>query len=134
MKPLPYDLELMELVKALRERSGFKHINLADSIGVERSTYSRMERGELSFSPGQFKIMCHELKTNHHQLYFLVDSKYDKEFYNTTLSTILIKTIKMLEGKNENINFSEQELFFVINLIKNKYKEMWLNQPHLRYP
>jgi len=132
MKPLAYDIELIELVKALRERNGFKHVNLADAIGVDRSTYSRMECGELGFTPGQFKIMANALKTNQYQLYFLVDSKGDKQFYNTTLSTILIKTIKMLEGKANEIEFSEEELFFVINLIKKKYEEMWLNSPDLR--
>lgn len=133
MKPLLYDLELMKLIKALRERSGFKHINLSDAIGVDRSTYSRMESGELCFTPGQFKIMAHTLETNQYQLYFLVDSKGDKQFFNTTLSTILIKTIKMLEGKDAAIEFSEAELMFVINLIKKKYEEMWMQSPNLRY-
>jgi transcriptional regulator with XRE-family HTH domain len=132
MKPLPYDIELIELVKTLRERYGYKHINMAEALDIDRSTYSRFESGDLAFSPGQLKIMAKELRTNHHQLQFLVDSKGEREFFNTTFSTILISTIKMIEGKNEAINFSEAELHFVISVIKNKYEEMWREQPLLR--
>ena len=133
MKPLDYDLKLIELVKVLRERNGFKHINLADPLGIDRTTYGRMENGELGFTPGQLKVMAHELKTNHYQLQLLVDSKGDNEFYNTTLSTILIKSIKMIECKGGQIEFSEEELNFIISLIKKKYEEMWLIQPSLRW-
>jgi transcriptional regulator with XRE-family HTH domain len=134
MKPLPYDLELISLVKTLRERNGFKHINMAEALGINRTTYGRLEEGKLRFSPGQLKIMANELRTNHYQLQLLVDSKGERQFYNTTFSTILINAIKMIEGKNEMINFSEAELHFVISTIKNKYEEMWRDQPLLRFP
>lgn len=132
MKPLAYDLQLIELVKVLRERNRFKHINLSGPLGIDRTTYGRMENGELGFTPGQLKIMAHELKTNHYQLQLLVDSKGEKQFYNTTLSTLLIKSIKMIEGTAEHIEFSEEELNFIISLIKKKYEEMRLIQPDLR--
>lgn len=133
MKPLDYDLRLISLIKTLRERNGFKHINLSEPIGVDRTTYGRMENGELAFSPGQLKIMAHELHTNHLQLLILADSKYDEHFYNTTFSTILIKAIKMAEGRDEQIHFSEAELNFVIAHIKRKFEEMWDRTPSLRY-
>lgn len=133
MKPLDYDLKLIALIKTLRERNGFKHINLADPIGVDRTTYGRMENGELAFSPGRLKIMAHELQTNHLQLLILTDSKSDTQFYNTTFSTILIKAIKLAEGRDEPIQFSEAELNFVIAHIKRKYHEMWKAKHSLRY-
>ncbi len=133
MKPLDYDLKLISLIKTLRERNGFKHVNLAHPLGVDRTTYGRMENGELAFTPGQLQIMAHELQTNHLQLLILTDSKYDPQFYNTTFSTILIKVIKMAEGRDEPIQFSEAELSFVIAHLKRKYEEMWLAQPSLRY-
>jgi hypothetical protein len=133
MKQYEYDLKLIKLVKALRERNGFKHINLSEPLGISRTTYGRIENSELSFTPAQFKIMAHELNTNHIQLLSLADSDVSEYFHNTTLSTLLIKTLKMLEGKNDKIDFSEAELYFVIDLIKKKYEEMWLEKPSLRY-
>ena len=128
-----YDLELIQMIKTLRMRSGFKHINLADSLGISRSTYSRIENGETVFTPAQLKIMAHELQTNHIQLLLVNDANGDNKFHNTTLSTILIKTIKMAEGDFEKIDFSEAELYFVIDLIKKQYEKMWLETPQLRY-
>lgn len=133
MKPTDYDLQLIELIKSLRTREGFKLVNLSDSLGIDRSTYGRIEKGKLGFTTGQLKILARELKTNHYQLQFLVDSKCENQFYNTTFSTLLIKALKMIEGNEEQINFSEAELYYVISILKSKYEEMWSKEPDLRY-
>jgi transcriptional regulator with XRE-family HTH domain len=132
METLYYDLKLSALIKTLRQRNGFKHLNLADAIGVNRSTYGRMENGESVFTPGQVKILASELQTNHLQLYVLADENLDEQFHNTSFSTILIKTIKLAEGRDERIEFSEAELNFVIEHLKKKYQQKWSEDPSLR--
>lgn len=134
MKQLQYDKELMKLVAQLRERTGYKHVNLSNCIGVDRSTYGRMEHGDLGFTPGQLRIMAQSLKTSHYQLMALVDSKFENKIYSNKLPSILIKALKMIEGQDEEINFSEAELQFVISVLKKKYEEMWSENPYLRYP
>lgn len=133
MKQLPYDKELMKLITQLRERTGYKHVNLSNDLGIDRSTYSRMEHGDLGFTPGQLKIMAHSMKTSHYQLMALVDSKFEGDFYSSTFSTILIKALKMIEGQDEKICFSQEELRFVISVIQKKYEDMWAENPSLRF-
>jgi DNA-binding XRE family transcriptional regulator len=133
MKQLEYDKELMKLVTELRERTGFKHINLSNCLGIDRTTYGRMEHGDLGFTPGQFRIMAQSLKTNHFQLMALVETKFEDKFFNTTFSSLLIKALKMIQGDEEEISFSASELQFVIKVLQNKYLEVWSEKPNLRY-
>lgn len=133
MKQLPYDKELMKLVCQLRERGGFKHINLSNCLNIDRTTYGRMESGDLGFTPGQLMIMAQSLKTSHYQLMALVDTKLEYKFLNTSFSTLLIKALKMIEGKDEEISFNEDELQFIISVLHKKYLEVWSENPNLRY-
>jgi transcriptional regulator with XRE-family HTH domain len=132
MKLLDYDLKLSALIKTLRQRNGFKHLNLAHAIGVNRSTYGRMENGESVFTPGQLKILANELQTNHLQLYVLADAKLNEPFHDTSFSTMLIKVIRIAEGRDDGVEFSEAELNFVINHLQKRYAQKWLENPSLR--
>lgn len=133
MKPNQYDVQLMKVVKTLREREGFKLINLANPLGIDRSTYGRIEKGELGFTPGQLKIMAHQLKTNHYQLQLLVDTKDEKQGSNTSLSAMLIKLLKLIDDQNTALDFNEDELHYVISILTKKYEDMQKEEPSLHY-
>jgi transcriptional regulator with XRE-family HTH domain len=124
MKPLEYDLKIIKIIKALRAPAILKQINLAHALDIDQSSYSRIERGDLAMTPGQLKIVANLLQTSHFQVLALADSTDNKEFKSTSLSEILIKTTLMLEGKTNDLNFTEDEMEFVISKIREKYAEM----------
>lgn len=124
MKHLDYDLQVMQIVKALREQQCLKHNNLALPLKINRTTYSRIEKGEIAFTPGQLRIMAKELNTNHFHILSCADAFDDYGFNATSFLEVLIKFILMSEGKGTDVNFTNDELDFIISKIKEKYAQV----------
>ncbi|WP_317899531.1 helix-turn-helix domain-containing protein [Aurantibacillus circumpalustris] len=124
MKPQEYDLRIVKVIKALRGTSFIKQINLANALNIDQSTYSRIEKGELSFSPGQLKIVAQALQTSHFQILTLADCDNIIDFNTTSYTQTLIKFILMITEKRQDLNFTMEELDFLISKIKEKQSEM----------
>ena len=129
MKPLNYDLKVVDIIKALRQSNNIKQMNFACDLNIDQSTYCRVEKGELALSSAQVKIAAHICKTNHIQVLTLADSECDKEnFLGTSFSELLIRFTLMYEGKGSHVNFTEEEMEFVISMIRKKYKEIFIDK------
>jgi transcriptional regulator with XRE-family HTH domain len=123
MKPLEYDYKVIRTVKALRELRQIKQLVLADALGLERSTYSRIENGELPITFGQLKIIAKELNTSVFQIMAIADADDDIDFNLTSLSDILVRFVLMSDTKGPRVTFAEEELEFIITKIKGFYSK-----------
>lgn len=75
MKPTDFDLKIIKIVKHLRILNRVGQKNIAYELKINQSTYSRIEKGETSFSHGQLKIIAILLKTNHLQIIHSAESE-----------------------------------------------------------
>jgi transcriptional regulator with XRE-family HTH domain len=128
MKLLEYDLKVIRTVKALRELRKLKQFIIANALGIDRTTYSRIENGELPISFGQLKIIAGELDTSVFQIMAIADADDDLDFKMTSLSDILVRFVLMNEGKDSKITFSEEEFEFIIGKIKAHYSKNSQNE------
>lgn len=107
MKLLNYDRELGKALQRRRELAGYKHVNLADPIGVHRTTYRRFEKGTLAFTPGQLKIMAKELKTNQFEMLLSADMKQRNRDHKSILIEISCSLETFLEDCPQGKNLDE---------------------------
>lgn len=128
MKLLEYDLKVIRTVKALRELRQVKQVTIALALDIDRTTYSRIENGELPISFGQLKIIASELNTSVFQIMAIADADDDLDFKMTSLSDILVRFVLMHEGKSQKIAFTEVELEYIIGKIKTHYSKNLLKE------
>ena len=118
MKLSIYDRKLSEIIKLLRQVRHVKQTHIANALFINQSTYSRMENGEIPFSPGQVHQIALELKTTTFQIYAIVESDLNNEHYPTTLSQMLSNFISYTKSSKNNLN--EEEVENILRLIKSK--------------
>ncbi len=63
------------VLRRLREKTGLSHINFSTQIGVNRSHYGRIERGESSAGIGMIEKLSHGLNLEVSELMILVDKE-----------------------------------------------------------
>jgi hypothetical protein len=124
MKHLDYDIQVMRIIKALREQRSLKHKNLALPLDINRTTYGRIEKGKIAFTPGQLRIMAKELNTTHFHILTCADAFDDYGFKANSFIEVLLKFILMTEGKGSDVNFTQDELDFIISKLKEKYAQV----------
>lgn len=56
-----YDIEISAAIKIIREYKGIKQMVIAYKLGVDKSTYSRMEKAQIVITPGQLTIITKTL-------------------------------------------------------------------------
>lgn len=64
MKTHEYNLRIITLVREFRQLKGVKQSTMAHAIGVDRSTYSRIEKGICAYTPGQLRKFTEILDLN----------------------------------------------------------------------
>jgi transcriptional regulator with XRE-family HTH domain len=121
MKLLEYDLKIIKTVKALRELRGIKQVIVANALEIDRTTYTRVENGEVAITAGQLKIIASALNTSTFQIMAIADADDNIDFKMTSLSDILVRFVLMSKELGDKINFSEEELEFIIGKIKSFY-------------
>lgn len=76
MSQANYDKRLMEEVRNLRRSKDLKQDTIALALNIDRTTYSRIERGERPFTVSQLRSMCNALGVSLHKLIKIVESNY----------------------------------------------------------
>lgn len=122
MKHLEYDLKLATTIKALRELRRIKQFVISEALNIEQCTYSRIEQGEISITPGQLKIISKALGTSNFQIYAIVEAEDLININHTTLAEILLKFVLMFEDLTVSTNLTEDELEIIISKIKARHK------------
>lgn len=123
MHQLSYDLKICSTIKALRQLRQIKQSTLAEVLQVDQSTYCRIERGETTITPAQLKIIAEALQTSLFQILTIADADESKNFKLKSLSNLLIKFVVLFEEANEKLNFSEEELHFIVSKIRLNYAD-----------
>lgn len=123
MHQLSYDLKICSTIKALRQLRQIKQATLAKVLEVDQSTYCRIERGETTITPAQLKIIAGALQTSLFQILTIAEVDDSKNFKLKALSNLLIKFVLLFEEANEKLNFSEEELHFIVSKIRLNYAD-----------
>jgi len=103
MRQLEYDLRLAKTIKTLREGKHYKQICIANALNLTQATYSKIEKGEISITPGQLKIIANELEISSIKILQIVESKFlnDSEIiHNLEINYELKRIIEILNRNN----------------------------------
>ncbi len=115
MKPLDYDLKITTTVKAFREIRGIKQFEMAKILGCSESYYSKYEHGCKAFTAGQLKLIGQVLRISHLQIMAIADAYENDSLRITPLSEIIVKYIRMFEGRIKSVWLTENELDILLN-------------------
>jgi transcriptional regulator with XRE-family HTH domain len=112
MKANSYDILLNRITKILRQNVFLKQLNLSNAIGIDRTTYGRIEREKLFFSAGQFKLLCKELGTDHLLILLLLDAILESGELSHQ------EILNRIKNKLESLNsFSKEQVLHYITLM-----------------
>lgn len=116
-----YNLKIARTIKALRELRRVKQQVLADNLFMGRSTYCKIENGEILLNPGQLKVIAETLNTSVFQIFAIAEADELINFKSTCLSEILISFVLMHKPETYHLNIGEEGLTFIIEKIKKSY-------------
>ena len=124
MRQLEYDIKLAATIKAFRELRHIKQFVISQALNMEQCTYSRIEQGKITITPGQLKIISNVLSTSNFQILAIVEAEDIINTNHTTLSDILLKFVLMFEDSAVTTNLTEAELEIIIAKIKTRHKQL----------
>lgn len=116
-----YDTKVSIVLKTLRKLRGIKQLSMAYALGIDRSTYSRMESGLIVISPGQLKIAANVIGISVFEIIALIEM--DDNFCNK-FQILEEKKISEFEINNfinfDGLNVSNIEVEMVIVELRKK--------------
>jgi transcriptional regulator with XRE-family HTH domain len=116
-----YNLKIARTIKALRELRRVKQQVLADNLCIGRTSYSKIENGEILLNPGQLKIIAQTMNTSVFQIFAIAEADELINFKSTCLSDILLWFVSHNHEKPYQIDLGEEGLTFIIEKIKTNY-------------
>lgn len=114
-------MSLSNNIKAIREEKGFKQIEVAEHIGVDKSAYSKIEKGLRALTVDELQKMAHlfNLTTDHIINY---DGKMPKEVTLEDKNTV--EQMRLIQQLDEE---DKQTIFRLIDkmLTNKKFKDFF---------
>jgi transcriptional regulator with XRE-family HTH domain len=124
MRHLEYDLKLAMTIKAYRELRQIKQSVLANAINVSKTTYSKIESGEIAITPGLLKIISINLGTSNFQILAIVEANEVFTENYIPLSELLLNYAKIIAGIDTKQILTHDELEFIIKKIKARHAQL----------
>ena len=127
MNQYQYDKSVALTIKSIRELKRIKQFIVANSLNIDQSVYSRIERGETTITPGQLKIISQALAVSNFQILSIVEYELFDKCVNAkseSLTTIISNFVLSFQGYEIKERFNEMDYEFIIELIRKKMKEI----------
>lgn len=103
-------MDLIENLKALRKKNGKTQQEIAEYLGIDSTSYGRIERGFRNLSAGRLELLA--------------------KFYKVSVSSILtngndaVNAVQTQDLSNEFFDYLKQENQFLRNSIVSKDKQL----------
>lgn len=121
MNQQEYNLKIARAIKALRELRRVKQQIVADNLSLGRSSYCKIENGEIILNPGQLKVIAQTLNITVFQIFAIAEADDIINFKSTCLSDILLWFVLNKTEKQYQFEIGEEGLTFIIESIKRSY-------------
>jgi transcriptional regulator with XRE-family HTH domain len=138
MTLIEYDKKLSEVLKLIRNIKGYKQLYLATKLGIDRTSYSRIENGHIAITSGQLREIAIILGTSNFQILAMVDAIIDSkhDYKKVDLETLIVKFFASIKIDSNKELFSEENVSTLIDLIKVNLdsKEVKSVNVHILHP
>jgi len=138
MTLIEYDKKLSEVLKLIRNIKGYKQLYLATKLGIDRTSYSRIENGHIAIASGQLREIAIILGTSNFQILAMVDAIIDSkhDYKKVDLETLIVKFFASIKIDSNKELFSEENVSTLIDLIKVNLdsKEVKSVNVHILHP
>jgi transcriptional regulator with XRE-family HTH domain len=123
MKQTGYNFRIARTIKALRKMRVLTQNEMAEALCVNRSSYSKLENGEVAITVECLKIVSKILETSVFQIHVMVEADILIDFKLTCLSEILIRYTNLIVKLGDEPVLNKSELEFIIKKIKSFHEE-----------
>lgn len=103
-------INVANIIEALRDLRGIKQFEIADALGIDRSTYSRIAHGHRPFDLIELEIISNILKTNVLQIILLADTSVIVENKIEPLSKIFSDVVSQIKLTQLQNSLSEEDI------------------------
>lgn len=124
MQPVKSDLKVLLTIIAIRKLRQLKHINMAISLNIDRSSYSRLERGEVSMSQRKFSEIAEALSTSMYTILMIANALDKIDIGEKHVKEILSLFLQICAREPVQLDFQPGELRFIFYVIKRFYPKM----------
>jgi transcriptional regulator with XRE-family HTH domain len=110
----------MEAVQSLRMLKRIKQDSLAKALGIDQSTYSRMERGEIAVDIAQLHLIAAELKVSILLIAMTAYKKVGTEYRGETISHLIIEFLEAIDGIVKLGENDKERIMLMVEAWKNR--------------
>jgi len=116
-----YSMNLADNIKSIREEKGFKQIEVAEHIGVDKSAYSKIEKGLRALTIDELQKMAHLFNLSTDQI-INYDGKIPKEIILEDKTAV--EQMRLIQQLDDD---DKQTIFKLIDkmLTNKKFKDFF---------